>query len=76
MARIHAREPRVTSVENEIRRAVTAIVYDEDRDIELTDGEIVRVVSGALGGFLQVHAKQMIREERHPENPDKPGGLA
>lgn len=73
MARIHQREPKVTSVENEIRRAVAAIVYG---DFELTDGEVVRVVSGALGGFLQAYAKQMVRTERHPDDPDKPGGLA
>lgn len=40
-----------------------------------TDGELFSVIGDVLGGQITNLAKYMIRAERHPDDPDKPGGL-
>jgi hypothetical protein len=42
---------------------------------ELTQGEFLRVVTEELADAWSMAAKYMIREERHPGQPNKPGGL-
>jgi hypothetical protein len=42
---------------------------------DLTDGETLATISDVLGGEVATLAKYMIRAERHPGNPDTPGGL-
>lgn len=43
---------------------------------ELTDGEYLRVITEELTTEWSRQAKYVIREERHPGDPDMPGGLA
>lgn len=40
-----------------------------------TDGELFSVIGDVLGGQITNLAQYMIRAERHPDDPDKPGGL-
>jgi len=42
---------------------------------DLTEGEYLRVVTEELSKEWSLTAKYMIREERHPGEPDKEGGL-
>jgi hypothetical protein len=44
-------------------------------DDELTDAELIAVISGILGDELGAVVKSMIRAERHPEDFSRPGGL-
>lgn len=62
--RVHRREMVVTEAEFAVHR----VLYDA----ELTFGEQVRVLSSLLSSA----AKYAIRAERHPDDPDYPGGLA
>lgn len=70
--KIHPREERVRQAEAELRHTIHAVM--EQHDLSL--GEAIRVVSTTLGDWLGSMAKHMIRDERHPGEPDKPGGLA
>lgn len=69
--KLHPREASVHAAENELRGLVLEVVQKH----ELTEGEALRVVFAALGSWVQMAAKYMIREERHPGQPDKPGGF-
>lgn len=42
---------------------------------ELTEGEYMRVITERLSYEWNMHARYMIREERHPGEPDREGGL-
>ena len=42
---------------------------------DLTTGEMTAVITSILGDELLAVSKWMIRGERHPEDPGKPGGL-
>lgn len=68
--------PRVAIV-TQARAALTEAVlrWDREHAAGLTDGEWVGVISGVLGDQLGHWAKYTIRAERHPDDPDKPGGI-
>ena len=51
------------------------MLYDTFDKSDLTEGERLRVVAKVFGGYVGSVAKYAIREERHPGQPDKPGGL-
>jgi hypothetical protein len=70
--RLHPRERIVSEARIELVRAV--LDWREKHD-ELTDGELFSIVGGVLGDQITSMAKYLIREERHPGEPDKPGGL-
>jgi hypothetical protein len=65
---IHERVMIVQRAELDLREFFGQLVKKHD----LTWGEIAMI----LGGTLQAYAKYQIREERHPDDPDRPGGLA
>jgi hypothetical protein len=67
MPRIHPREQVVGTAGREISEAVARIAFEHD----LTYAEIFSI----LGGEIQGQAKYAIRAERHPDDPDAPGGL-
>ena len=67
--RIHHREEIVRKAEQEVSDALFKATKD------LTDGETLRVVVSVLGSHVGGMAKFMIRAERHPDDPDQPGGL-
>ena len=69
MPNIHPREKAVMQAEQELRKALVKIFHD------LTEAEYIKVLGTVLAGELQTLAKWMIRAERHPNDPDKPGGL-
>lgn len=70
---IHSRERITNQAECDLRDAVHAVIYDKARD--LTFGEVLRVLQSVLGGAVSDLARDAIRQERHPEDPSKPGGL-
>jgi hypothetical protein len=69
--RLHPREAIVKKAESELREKMIEIVMRS----ELTEGESLSVVIHVMGDWLSGIAKYMIREERHPGEPNKPGGL-
>jgi hypothetical protein len=71
MPRLHPREEIVTRAQIDLTAAVLAW---REEHAELTPWELVRVLSGVLDSQLGGVAKYMIRAERHPDDPDKPGG--
>ena len=66
--------PRVAIVNDAISR-MNKTLGDVADELELTNGEYLMVIGAVFGDRLQGFAKHMIRAERHPEDPDKPGGL-
>ena len=68
MPRRHLREPMVDQARAAIREAVVEATE------HLTVWETVRVVSDVLSEILGNLAKFGIRAERHPDDPDRPGG--
>lgn len=69
--RLHARELRCQQATNDLRTAI----LDVQKKYDLTEGEALQAVSLTLGGWVSNMAKYLIREERHPGEPNKPGGL-
>ncbi len=69
--KIHPRESIVKDAEQKLRGAMLDILGDAD----LTTGEELRILESVLGGMISNIAKHIIRHERHPNEPDKPGGL-
>lgn len=69
--RIHHREARTHKAEHDLREFVRGLRDKHD----LSDGEMLRVVSDAFGDYVAGVAKFWIREERHPGKPERPGGL-
>jgi len=67
---IHEREAMVREAENKMLTHWIEVSKD------LTEGEEIRVLTNFLSGRLGTIAKFMIRAERHPDDPDQPGGLA
>lgn len=68
--KIHEREKNVNAARQKLMTCMMEIQED------LTEGEFLKVVTSELSDAIQTRAKYMIREERHPGSPDKPGGLA
>jgi hypothetical protein len=69
LPKIHKREDIVNKATSVLRDCLL-----EQRK-KLTDGEYLKVVATVLSDSIGSFAKYVIREERHPNDPDKPGGL-
>lgn len=69
--KLHPREKIVTAA----RLDLTEKLLTWHKTHDLTDGELFSVIGDVLGGQITNMAKYMIRAERHPDNPDRPGGL-
>lgn len=67
LPRIHPRERLVAEARHAISTAIIKAVESHD----ITHGELTMI----LAGEIQSWAKYQIREERHPDDPDKPGGI-
>jgi len=67
--KLHPREKNVREAELKLSKFLIELQK------ELTPGEYLRVVAGKLSDTWGSTAKYIIREERHPGEPDKPGGL-
>jgi hypothetical protein len=65
--KLHPRVPIVQQAHNELGLATIEIVNKYD----LTFGELFSVLNQIEASWL----KYCIRDERHPDDPDKPGGL-
>jgi hypothetical protein len=72
MRKLHPREAIVTKARLELTRAV---LDWREAHSDLTVGEVFSIIGGVLGDQITSLAKYMIRAERHPDDPDKPGGL-
>ena len=70
--RLHPREALVTEARLDLIRRV--LDWREQHD-DLTFGELLSILGGTLGDQVTSLAKYEIRAERHPDDPDKPGGL-
>jgi hypothetical protein len=68
---IHPRERIVNEACSELDLAAINVRQKYD----LTTGEYLRVLVHVVNNCIGGVAKWAIRAERHPENPDKPGGL-
>jgi hypothetical protein len=68
--KLHPREQIV----NTARTDLTEKLLQWHKAHDLTDGELFSVIGDVLGGQIANLAKYMIRAERHPDDPDKPGG--
>lgn len=71
MGRIHEREGMVDRAEMQLQEHLSRLQFNSD----LTEGEFLRVVSGAFSNTLGGIAKYKIRMERHGDS-NRPGGLA
>jgi hypothetical protein len=67
--KIHHRETLVNDASKKLRDCLSSIESD------LTYGEYLRVITSELCSVWQSIAKYTIRQERHPNDPDQPGGL-
>ncbi len=67
MPKLHPRTLIVQQAENEL----SLLILDWIQKNDLTYGEIVKLFAGQL----QRCSKHMIRDERHPGDPDQPGDL-
>ena len=65
--KLHPREIITLKADREYREFVTSLIIKHD----LTHGEQLRIMSTTVGSL----AEWIIRLERHPDNPDQPGGL-
>jgi hypothetical protein len=65
--KLHPRVPFVQKAHNELAAAVSEII----KKYELTYGELWSVLNEVEASWI----KYCIRDERHPDDPDKPGGL-
>jgi hypothetical protein len=70
MPQIHEREVLVREAERAASEAIAGACQG------LTEGERLRVLASVLSAEIGGTAKYMIREERHPGDPDRPGGWA
>jgi hypothetical protein len=68
LPRLHPRERIVNKARAKLSETVSEVVKD------LTEGEALSVVNEELHRFIGGVAKYVIRDERHPGEPDKPGG--
>lgn len=73
--RMHPREPMVRTAENDLRKAISDVVFRKYDGERLSPGEQLRVVNAACSDWIANEAKYTIREERHGD-ASKPGGLA
>lgn len=73
MLKLHPRELFMREAKVDLARRVMA--WHEDHK-DLTDGEVLGIIGEILGAEIMQVAKYMVRSERHPDDPDKPAGLA
>ena len=66
----HHREKLVNEAELDLIKAYTDIIKQKD----LTTAEVLRVVTNFVHRSIGNIAKYAIRHERHPDDPEKPGG--
>ena len=66
--KLHPRERKVAEARNKIASAV----LDTIKAYNLTYGETTQILASELLAWT----KYQIRDERHPDDPAKPGGLA
>lgn len=71
LPRIHPREAIVRKAEGELKD----VLLDAVKKHDLTEGEALRVACAVFADWVASTAKYMIREERHPGDPNTPGGL-
>jgi len=64
------RHPREQFV-NSAKAAIAEAILKASEEHDLTYGELTAILAGELASV----AKYQIREERHPDEPDKPGGV-
>lgn len=67
--KLHEREKNVN------RATIDLSNFLENLRTTLTEGEYLKVITGELSREWADTAKYIIREERHPGEPDKAGGL-
>lgn len=65
--KLHKRELMV----NQKRADICLMIFEAFREADLTYGESISILSEVLAHL----SKYMIRDERHPNAFDKPGGL-
>ena len=68
--KLHHREKIVQKAELKLMADITELY-----EMGLTDAEMLRVVCSELSSFIGRYAKYEIRAERHPNDPDCPGGI-
>ena len=68
MPRLHPRVEITNRARNELAEALAGVINKYD----LTYGEIFGLLAEQMGEW----ARYCVRDERHPGQPDKPGGLA
>lgn len=72
MMRLHPREEIVRKAEIDLREVV---LQWGKRHTDMTTAEYLKVLLGVCTDDAQSILKYVIREERHPDDPDKPGGI-
>lgn len=70
--RIHPRAKLLIQARSALREAVLG--WSDDHP-DLTEAEWLSAVSSVLLEQVGDVVKYMLRAERHPDNPDKPGGI-
>lgn len=69
---MHTLHPREEKVQKAQYRLMELLI---ELKKELTPGEYLQVITDELGRIWSLKAKYMVRSERHPDDPNKPGGL-
>lgn len=69
--RTHPREAIVSEAQVEL----TKLVLGWSAKHDLSDGELLSVLDEVLGDRIAGLARRIIRDERHPHDPEKPGGI-
>lgn len=70
--RMHPRVSVVTRARSDLAERVNGW---HKTHTDLTDGELLGIISDVLGNEIAALAKYMVHAERHPDDTDKPGGL-
>lgn len=70
--KIHPREAVVKAAEIDLAKGIGDAIEKH----KLTEAEALHAVNAAFSGWIAGLAKYAIRAERHPDDPEKPGGWA
>ena len=70
---IHPRVRVVNQARNKLSGAICEWAKEHEGD--LTDAEFIRIISVEMNDWIGTCTKHMIKAERHPDDPDKPGGF-
>jgi hypothetical protein len=73
--KLHPRVKMVKKAELKLLDIFIKGIEEIDKSYDLTYGEYLRIITNVFSGELNMIAKYMIREERHPNDPDKKGDL-